>query len=825
MTIHRGKCSRRGAILVLVAISLVVVCGFVALAVDVGMIAVAKTEAQNAADTASMIGARTLNGADPPNLTQATTAAKNGAKANKILHQFVTDPEVAVTHGAFHYDQTNKKFVPQYPPVAPDNYNLTKVTVTRTRDTAFARAIGVGQFTVSATSVAAHRPRDVMIILDFSGSMNNESDIWNNEGYLGSANNSPNNRDTLVPTWGHYAATNAQLVCTSTDSRVGRCNITASALGMPPMVNDFHQHARGTTPTALAFTPADPTYATTPNGDAPLPGPLGQIANNVTDITGGASIPFVGYLNFQGFTQGPGHWGKTFFIWPPDPNPGNPAENNVPKDWRRRFFLKADGTTPVDDNRLLWEPDGDWRDPVDNLGTNYKINYKAILDWIKNTGPNPFPPMLRGGRILYYDQIPNDVPAAAYTYGTPASTISDPDERFWKEYIDYVLGVWLDPYGNATTVASSNRSNGTTKIQRPGLPACSYGPDFVSGTVQITGPLAGLPLGPGDANGVWNRIDPSDNPKRPRHRFWFGPMTMVQFISDTGLLPGNAHDISMYSAKLGIDASLEDIKNNHPNDLVSMILFNRPRFDGEPVETGRFSKAQFHLSRDYTAMQKALWWPPNSGVDDVRPWDSNGVQTPRSYGDYTGNTTSNYGFMIAYNQMSDNTTLQPGFDGGFGRKGAQRLIIFETDGMANVRANAQFDTNGYFYKLGPSDNITPGGSPADGVYAAVDKIVALETDLVNGPGYATTRKPVIIHCIAFGAVVEPNADGGETANIFALLNNVAAKGNTAFPANENDTSHPEYYKVCIGTLTERRDKLQTAFRKIMEEGIPVTLVE
>ena len=46
----------------------------------------------------------------------------------------------------------------------------------------------------------------------------------------------------------------------------------------------------------------------------------------------------------------------------------------------------------------------------------------------------------------------------------------------------------------------------------------------------------------------------------------------------------------MYSAKLGIAGALTDIQNNHPNDLVSLCLFNRPHFSGEPTEVGRFSQ-------------------------------------------------------------------------------------------------------------------------------------------------------------------------------------------------------------------------------------------
>ena len=57
---------------------------------------------------------------------------------------------------------------------------------------------------VTVTSTAAYRPRDVAMVLDFSGSMNNESDLWNCESYLGLYYNTPNNTDPIFPQWGPY---------------------------------------------------------------------------------------------------------------------------------------------------------------------------------------------------------------------------------------------------------------------------------------------------------------------------------------------------------------------------------------------------------------------------------------------------------------------------------------------------------------------------------------------------------------------------------------------------------------------------------------------
>jgi hypothetical protein len=284
----------------------------------------------------------------------------------------------------------------------------------------------------------------------------------------------------------------------------------------------------------------------------------------------------------------------------------------------------------------------------------------------------------------------------------------------------------------------------------------------------------------------------------------------------------------MYPAKLGIAGALEDIRNNHPNDMVSLILFNRPRFNGEATERGRFSTAQIPLGRDYTAMLEALWFPPNSSTSDVRPWDANGLQTPRAGADYQANTCSNYGFMLAYNQFSENTSLQGSGTGGFGRRGAQRLAIFETDGMANVSANAGFVSNGKYsyYQIGPTDSVNPGGAADTACYTAVDKLCALETDSTLGPGFARPGRPVIVHCIAFGAVFEPSASGTEATNASILLQNISAKGGTYFPSSSTDTSNGnQSYKICIGTLDQRREKLEKAFRKVTENVTTPALIQ
>ena len=651
-----NKRHRRGTILPLFALMLVGLVGFLALSIDIGIVAVAETQAQNAADNAALAGCRTLNGSTTSSSTQsATSMAQSAAASNSILSKSVSASQVAVQHGAYHYDYSSMTFTPTFPPVSPDNYNLTQATVNPGVASFFSKIFGLSSLNVQATSTAAYRPRDVAIVLDFSGSMNNEADLWNCESYLGSYLNTPNNTDPVFPQWGVYSpsfSSGANFQCTASSPTVGMCNVSIPIQGYTALVNDFYSNSRGASAvsafsasSATSTTPIGDTYLTTNSNTSSTPG------RSIDEITGSSSLTntknknFVsqGYKyftgkTFNGYTEGPNYWGKTFYIWPPDQT----------NDWRKNYFFLSDGVTPLNDNTQLYDSNGNWQNPPDN----YVINYKAILNWIQNIGPNPFPSQLRSGDILYYTSIPTDVPASAYNPSALNSTITNQDQRFWKEYIDFVIGVWMDPNGN---------------VQNPGSSTCSYGPDFTCGDgtlVSISGPDSATKY-----NGT-AFISPTDNPLRPRHRFWFGPMTMIQYMLDTSISPGTFHDVSMVPAKLGVAGAVTDIQNNHPNDMVSMIYYARPSYAGEPSTVGVFDNPISSLGRNYTSITNSLWYPPNSSSADVRPWDSNGKLTPRAHGDYDSNTATSYGLMLAYNQLSGNTALQSSGMGGYGRKGA-----------------------------------------------------------------------------------------------------------------------------------------------------------
>ena len=149
--------------------------------------------------------------------------------------------------------------------------------------------------------------------------------------------------------------------------------------------------------------------------------------------------------------------------------------------------------------------------------------------------------------------------------------------------------------------------------------------------------------------------------------------------------------------------------------------------------------------------------------------------------------------------------------------------------MANQSTQQSFTNAGplnSYYNIRPSDTVnTSGNDPGQDAIDIITRICALTTDNSNGPGFATPRKPVIAHCVAFGAVFEPTAAGSEASSALSLLQSLSSIGGTGFPSSVTNTADPNYYKLCIGTLAEREAKLRQAFRIIMDDGVAVVLVK
>ncbi len=652
---------RSGVALVLVLVATIALFAFVALAIDLGMLAVARTQLQDAVDLAAMAGARTLNGDSSANNNYSSVSpnAISVATANSVLSKPITSGQVSLQIGRYVYVPSNQRFEGVIPGPSSENWSMVSAQVTANvnNNLAFAKVFNVGSSNMAATATAVHRPRDVAVVLDYSGSMRYGSTLGLPFG--SSSRTSSNNPDSQIPLFGHYSSGSAGLQATSFQALYGEGNIsTTTSDGRGPVIADFYTSAGG----GQAFSQAPVNYGATPGGDnylledwnggANYAKTVQDIVNQTTRDTTFETQGFAAYTGqpFNGYTQGPGYWGKTFFVWPPNPL----------SDWRAIYFN-------TQNNPDLWSTSGSWKKPA-------TINYAAILNFIKNVGPNPFPSRLQSGRILYYDAIPDNI--------SGSWPPTDLNQRFWKDYIDYVLGL-IQYSGSGWTVITDRTG---------------YGDDFTWGSIRISAKPTG-------ANAPY--MDYRDNPKRPKTHFWFGPLTMIDFLGNYNMWyqnnvnpvtsrycwwPGTCHESPMYACKLGIRAALDDVRTNHPNNLVALMMFSHPRASANA--DGRFNRPRVGLGRNYDRMQEALWYPPttlgNSGAT-IRPYDDDNYEVPRA----VGGTCYSMGLMQAYNQFSGNTTLQSfnpyeptGDAGGNGRHGAQKIIILETDGMPTHTANA-----------------------------------------------------------------------------------------------------------------------------------------
>ena len=290
----------------------------------------------------------------------------------------------------------------------------------------------------------------------------------------------------------------------------------------------------------------------------------------------------------------------------------------------------------------------------------------------------------------------------------------------------------------------------------------------------------------------------------------------------------------MYGCKLGIRAALTDISNNHPNDLVSLMMFSAPNTSAN--DTNRFNRVRVGLSRDYPSMQDSLWYPPatvgNSSAT-VRPYDSANLEVPRAM----GGTCYAMGLMLAYNQFSANSSLvnynpgaAAGDAGGMGRKGAQKIIILETDGAPNTTASASFVNSGAYnsYYSVRYNSSSPGASEYPNnvngyndndstvttqIFSLCNQICAL--DSASPPGYSTPSKKALIHCIAFGPVIAPGSAGH--AGAIATLSQMQTIGSV--------TDGMPSYKVIYGNESTVTTALQQAFTQILQSGVQVSLIQ
>jgi hypothetical protein len=462
---YAGRPVRRGTVVPLLAMTIVALVAFLALAIDLGMLAVAKAQAQQSADLAALTAARTVNGTATGNYNQAaaTTNAQNILSHNVILAQAIASSQLQLTYGSYDYNQATQLFNANYPPTSGAPLTAVAATVTANGLAAGFSGIFGNSFlpNVSATAQAVHRPRDVALVMDLSGSMRMGTCL-RYDFYTASAGT--NNPDTNVPTFGQYSSGSAILKGSTGNQTSSFDNYTISPSNATApnssysltYMNNFYQNAAYATPLVRAFdsytsndggatwtapTTGTPkyygaTYASVPGGDVPLfkYNSTTAYATDVFDVfnsnaqnpmweldgysafsagqpdtsgTGGAPQVWIqqDYSNspFNGYTQGPGYYGKTFFLWPPDPRNANALSGVA-----LTSYLNALGLNGPDQNTLssIWPT---WQGQGSAGLTN-------LQNWLKGTA--------KGGA--------SSLPTFAGYY-TPASTTAlVPGVTTWK---------------------------------------------------------------------------------------------------------------------------------------------------------------------------------------------------------------------------------------------------------------------------------------------------------------------------------------------------------------------------------------------------------
>ena len=210
------------------------------------------------------------------------------------------------------------------------------------------------------------------------------------------------------------------------------------------------------------------------------------------------------------------------------------------------------------------------------------------------------------------------------------------------------------------------------------------------------------------ASGGGNAIIPStndplpasvatNNPSRPRLHTWFGPMTMMMFLDAYNFWAGSTHQAQSWQLKAGVNSALDDIRNNHPNDYCGMAFFTTPANNSfyykDPVVP---------IGQDFTSLKNSLFFPksllttlPGNSSLELRPYSTSSFVA--SYGDIPNSQSSTdpvTGMALAFNILSPAPSLNTD-PTRLGRRGASKVVIFETDGIPNATQTFNLTKAGY----------------------------------------------------------------------------------------------------------------------------------
>ena len=174
--------ARRGNIVVFSAFLMVIMMAMLALSVDVGYIFTMQTQLQRAVDAAALAGAQDL----VHGVEQAENRATEYLMRNPVGSSmtFIDESQLAANIATFKSQHASDLSIqygnwnPTTRTFTPTSVNPSALTVTMTYPNMpffFGKVLGKDTFSITASSTAMFQPRDIVLVLDYSASMNDDS--------------------------------------------------------------------------------------------------------------------------------------------------------------------------------------------------------------------------------------------------------------------------------------------------------------------------------------------------------------------------------------------------------------------------------------------------------------------------------------------------------------------------------------------------------------------------------------------------------------------------------------------------------------------------
>jgi hypothetical protein len=146
---------------------MVLMMAMLAFSIDMGFVCAMRTEAQRAADAGALAGAARLG--ENPNV--AIEVARQYVQANRVGGSPVPDSQLDVEAGV--WNAVTRRFVPTI-----DSPSALRVFARQpSLPLFFARVLNQQRFDIAAEAIAIYQPRDIVVVLDFSASMSDDSEL------------------------------------------------------------------------------------------------------------------------------------------------------------------------------------------------------------------------------------------------------------------------------------------------------------------------------------------------------------------------------------------------------------------------------------------------------------------------------------------------------------------------------------------------------------------------------------------------------------------------------------------------------------------------